>query len=111
MSSPHRSLGKKLLWGIGAPALVVAVCGVFFFWRQADKAVDTSTREQAAALAEVISTTFALTDGQGAEGHEHRAVTEVLRSDWKVLRFLSGLRILSPDGKVRWSRNVEEKGK
>ncbi|MFZ5471293.1 MAG: diguanylate cyclase [Myxococcota bacterium] len=108
------SVGRKLLWGIALPAVLVAVGGVVFFWRQAERAVSEATRDEAVALAELLSTTFTLTDRKSAEdapASVHRSVTEAMRSDWKMFRYVSGLRIVDRRGVVRWSRRVEEEGK
>ncbi|MHB8873924.1 MAG: GGDEF domain-containing protein [Myxococcaceae bacterium] len=117
MARGLNSVGKKLLWGIALPALVVAVAGVTFYWRQVDRAVRDSTRDEAAALAELISTTFnltaqtAATPGASRPSPVHRSVTEAFRSDWKMFRHVSHLRVLDGQGIVRWSRKVEEEGK
>jgi diguanylate cyclase (GGDEF)-like protein len=115
MAFRPRTIGSKLLWAIGVPAILTALAGVGFFWREADHAVERATRDEAVALAELISTTFALTDRPrtGGEGlrSAHRSATEAIRADWKMLRYVRDLRILDPSGLVRWSRRVEEEGR
>ena len=111
------SVGKKLLFGIALPAAVIAVAGVGLYWRQMDQAARESTRDEAVTLAELMSSTFALTDptapGSGAEhpAAVHRAVNEAFRSDWKLFRHVSNLRVLDSHGTVHWSRDAQEEGK
>ncbi len=109
------SLKKKLLFSIGLPALLVSVAGVGFFYRRADAALQQSTQDQAVALAELLTTTFALADNtkmdDGRSPTIHRSVTEAVRSDWKMFRYVESLRILDATGTVKWSRRVEEEGK
>lgn len=108
------SVGKKLFWGIAVPALVVAVAGVAFYWRKADRAVHQASREEAIALAELVSITFTLTEqtnGETAIRGTHRAVEEVVRSQVRKLAYVKDLRIIDRAGTVRWSRQVEEEDK
>ncbi len=117
MALGANTVGKKLFWAIALPALLVAMAGVVFFWSQTDRAVRASTQDEADALAELISTTFTLTGSSGPgkdderSGAAHRSVTEVVRSHWKMFRYVSDLRILDRRGVVRWSRRIEEEGK
>lgn len=117
------TVGKKLLWGIGLPALILAVTGVVYFWRQADRAVRESLREEAVALSELITTSFAA--GAGAPERDragndrlqpqsavvHQAVVESIRGNPKILRHVSELRVVDRQGVVRWSKRIEEEGR
>ncbi|MBI3185771.1 MAG: diguanylate cyclase [Myxococcales bacterium] len=108
------SVGKKLFWGIAVPALAVAVAGVGVYWRKADLAVRDAMREEASALAELVSITFTLTEHKNPETAirgVHRAVQEAVRADARKLRYVKDLRIIDRHGVVRWSRRVEEEGK
>ncbi len=105
-----------MFWAIGLPGLIVALVGVGFFWRQADQAVTRSSHEEAVALADLLSTTFALTATERPSelanpGSPHRAVTEVLRSDWRMFQHVRSLRVIGTDETVRWSRDTREEGK
>ncbi|MGA9525442.1 MAG: diguanylate cyclase [Myxococcaceae bacterium] len=104
-----------MFWAIGVPGLLVALVGVGLFWKQADEAVTESSHEESLALADLISTTFSLTAGDRSPEvadapSPHRAVTEAFRSDWRMFQHVQSLRIIGADGKVRWSRRVEEEG-
>jgi diguanylate cyclase (GGDEF)-like protein len=110
MAPRLRSIGSKLLWAIGVPGLLVALGGVTYFWRQADEAVITNSRQEAVALSELIATTFELTGAGATEDTSHGAVTEALRSDWRMLAQLRELRVVGTDGTIRWSRNPAEVG-
>lgn len=105
------TIGKKLLWAIGVPALIVSVAGVSFFWREASRAVETSLREEADAVAELVASSFTLAHtGSGPAEDTHRSVTQVFRSDWPLFQYVQDMRVLDRTGKVRWSRRIEEEG-
>ncbi len=96
------------------PGFLVAVAGVGYFWREADRAVREAAQDEAIALAEIISTTFTLTDhleGAPRPASAHRAVHAAVRADASKFRYLKELRVLDRAGVVRWSRRVEEEGK
>ncbi|NMO22559.1 diguanylate cyclase [Pyxidicoccus fallax] len=102
------TVGRKLLWSIGLPGLVVALLGVGHFWREARVAVQDATQVESLALAEFVASTFALPSAPGARSHE--AVAEVLRSDTRMFRSVADVRVLTPDGRIRWSRQPDEVG-
>ncbi|MFY2561628.1 diguanylate cyclase [Corallococcus terminator] len=102
------TVGRKLLWSIALPGLVVTLLGVGHFWREARVAVQDATQVESLALAEFVASTFLLPQGPGA--HAHGAVTEVLHSDTRLFRSVADVRVLTPDGRVRWSRAPSEIG-
>jgi len=103
------TVGRKLLWSIGLPGLVVALLGVSHFWRESRVAVQDATQVESLALAEFVASTFALPQGPRARAHE--AVAEVLRSDTRLFRSVKDVRVLTPDGRIRWSRQPDEVGR
>lgn len=102
------TVGRKLLWSIALPGLVVTLLGVGHFWREARVAVQDATQVESLALAEFVASTFLLPQGPGS--HAHGAVTEVLHSDTRLFRSVADVRVLTPDGRVRWSRAPSEIG-
>jgi diguanylate cyclase (GGDEF)-like protein len=105
----HRNIGQKLLLAIGLPALVVAIAGVVTLWLRADGAVRQSTRDEATAMADLVSNAFTLAETGGSDAH--RSVTVMMRSQWKTFAHADRLRILDVHGVVRWSREAEEQGR
>ena len=103
------TVGRKLLWSIGLPGLVVALLGVGHFWRESRVAVQDATQVESLALAEFVASTFALPQGPRPRAHE--AVAEVLRSDTRLFRSVKDVRVLTPDGRIRWSRQPDEVGR
>jgi diguanylate cyclase (GGDEF)-like protein len=104
---PH-TVGRKLLWSIALPGLIVALLGAGYFWRETRRAVQDAAHREALALTEFIASTFTLT--QSDRAHPHSAVAEVLGSDTRLLRSVAELRVLTPDGRIRWSRQRGEEG-
>jgi diguanylate cyclase (GGDEF)-like protein len=104
---PH-TVGRKLLWSIALPGLIVAMLGAGYFWRETRRAVQEAAHREALALAEFVASTFALP--QADRAHPHSAVAEVLTSDTRLLRPVEELRVLTPDGRIRWSRQPGEEG-
>ncbi|MCP3142507.1 GGDEF domain-containing protein [Pyxidicoccus xibeiensis] len=102
------TVGRKLLLSIALPGLVVALLGVGHFWREARVAVQDATQVESLALAEFVASTFALP--QLPDTPPHEAVTEMLRSDTRLFRSVEDVRVLTPDGRIRWSRRPEEVG-
>ncbi|MBU8900468.1 diguanylate cyclase [Corallococcus sp. H22C18031201] len=102
------TIGRKLLWSIALPGLVVALVGVAHFGREARQAVREGTHLEALALAEFVASTFTLPQAPGAP--PHGAVAEVLASDARLFRSVEDLRVLTPDGRIRWSRRAGEQG-
>lgn len=113
MSLRLRSIGSKLFWAIGVPGLIVAIAGVWLFWREADTAVTDTSRTEALSVGELVASSFSLGTRQGEEAAHlaHQPVTELVRSDWRLFQHLRTLRVVDGNGVVRWSRNVEEEGK
>ena len=63
------TIGKKLFWSIGVPALLVTVGGMGHLWRQAQEAVHDTTRREALMLAEVVVTAYSVKEPPGAAAH------------------------------------------
>jgi diguanylate cyclase (GGDEF)-like protein len=96
------------------PTLAVALVGTAVVWRQTDVAVRERTRLEAVGLAEFVATNFGAVeevDPHSPARVAHRAVTNTIRSNWTALNFLGELRIIGRDGRVRWSRTIEEEDK
>lgn len=104
------TVGRKLLWSIALPGLVVALVGMGHFWREARVAVQDATQVESLALAEFVASTFTLPQAPGAS-RAHEAVAEVLRSDTRLFRSVEDARVLTPDGRIRWSRQPDEVGR
>ncbi|NVJ19295.1 diguanylate cyclase [Myxococcus sp. AM010] len=102
------TVGRKLLWSIALPGLLVALLGVGHFWREARVAVQDATQVESLALAEFVASTFTLPQARGAPAHG--AVTEVMRSDTRLFRSVEDVRVLTPDGRILWSRRTGEEG-
>ncbi|MFP2913590.1 diguanylate cyclase, partial [Pyxidicoccus sp. 3LFB2] len=100
------TVGRKLLWSIGLPGLLVALLGVGHFWRESRVAVQDATQVESLALAEFVASTFSLPQAPRARAHE--AVAEVLQSDTRLFRSVEDVRVLTPDGRIRWSRQPDE---
>jgi len=105
--APH-TVGRKLLWSIALPALIIALLGAGYFWRETRRAVQDAAHREALALAEFIASTFTLP--QADRAHPHSAVAEVLASDTRLLRSVADLRVMTPQGTIRWSRKRGEEG-
>jgi len=99
-----------LFVGVGVPALLVALAGVWLSWHRATAAIHGATQREAATLAEMIAGNFNLATPGKTAREAHRAVREAVHSDSLLLRDVDGLRVLGPDGKVLWSRRVEDEG-
>ncbi len=96
------------------PALVLALLGTIGAWRQTDRAVREKTRTDALGLAEFVATSFGAVEDTHpgtAPRVAHRAVTNAVRSNWSALKLVTDLRIVGRDGKVKWSRRIEEEDK
>lgn len=112
-----RSIGTKLLLTVLIPAVALATLGTLAAWRSTDLAVREKSRADAVGLAEFVATSFAAlgsaedTAPGAAPRVAHRAVTNAVRSDWSALKRVTGLRIIGRDGKVKWSRKIEEEDK
>lgn len=102
-----------MFWAIGVPGLLIAVVGVGLFWKQADGAVTDASRNEAMAVAELVSSTFSLArkDSSGGPGTlAHRAVAETIRSELRIFQHVRSLRVIDHQGVIRWSHRVEEEG-
>ncbi|MBZ4333689.1 diguanylate cyclase [Corallococcus interemptor] len=108
MALGSETIGRKLLWSIALPGLVVALLGVGHFSREARQAVREGTHLEALALAEAVASTFTLPQAPGAA--PHGAVADVLASDTRLFRSVEDVRVLTPDGRIRWSRRPAEQG-
>ncbi|MDY7224796.1 GGDEF domain-containing protein [Hyalangium rubrum] len=104
---PH-TVGRKLLWSIALPGLIIALLGAGYFFREMRRAVQDAAHREALALAEFVASTFTLP--QADRAHPHGAVAEVLAQDSRLLRSVAELRVLTPDGRIRWSRRRGEEG-
>jgi diguanylate cyclase (GGDEF)-like protein len=109
-----RTIGTRLLLAVSVPALVLALLGTTAAWRSTDRAVREKTRNDAVGLAEFVATSFSAVE-ETAPGVSprvaHRAVTNAVRSNWSALKLVTDLRIIGRDGKVKWSRKIEEEDK
>jgi len=109
------SIGKKLLLLVGLPAFTAALLGTGAFWRRADRAVEQATRDNAGALADFVAASFTVIERDpavtGDRYRAHRAVTTALRSSWTRFDIARDVRVLGPDGVVRWSLQLDEEGK
>lgn len=92
------------------PALLVALAGVWLSWHRANAAILGATSREANTLAEMIAGNFNLGVPGPTAAQAHRAVREAVHSNSQLLADVDGLRILGTDGKVLWSRRVEEEG-
>lgn len=109
-----RTIGARLLLAVSVPALVLALLGTVTAWRRTDHAVREKTRNDAVGLAEFVATSFGAveeTPPGTAPRVAHRAVTNAVRSNWSALKLVTDLRIVGRDGKVKWSRRIEEEDK
>ena len=104
---PH-TVGRKLLWSIALPGLIVALLGAWYFWHETRRSVQEAAHREALALAELVASTFSLP--QADRAHPHSAVAEVLASDTRLLRSVAELRVVTLDGRIRWSRKPSEEG-
>ncbi|HSP80608.1 MAG TPA: diguanylate cyclase [Myxococcaceae bacterium] len=102
------TVGRKLLWSIALPGLLVALLGVGYFWRGAQSAAKEATHDEALVLAEFIGATFQMPAPQGTAPHS--PVEQLLRADTRLLRAATELHVLAPDGHIRWSLRPEEEG-
>ncbi len=112
--SSLRTIGTRLLLAVSVPALVLATLGTVAAWRQTDRAVREKTRNDALGLAEFVATSFGAveeTPPGTAPRVAHRAVTNAVRSNWSALKLVTDLRIVGRDGKVKWSRRIEDEDK
>lgn len=114
LEEPLRNISTRLLVAVSIPALVLALLGTIATWRQTDRAVRQKTRTDALGLAEFVAASF----GTGEETLPdtsprvaHRAVTNAVRSNWSALKLVGDMRIIGRDGRVKWSRRIEEEDK
>ncbi len=112
---PTTSVGRKLALWVGVPALVAALLAVVVTWNRAERTVRRNTAEEAAALADLVATSFTLIDpafhGRTPSGAiAHRQVAAVMRADFKVLSHVRDLRVVDRAGTIRYSRTVGEQG-
>lgn len=112
---PTTSVGRKLALWIGVPALVAALVAVLVTWSYAERSVRRNTAEEAAALADLVATSFTLIDpafhGRTPSGAvAHRQVRAVMRAEFKILAHVRHLRVLDRDGTIRYSRTPSEVG-
>lgn len=96
------------MWSIALPGLIVALLGLAYSWKETRQAVRDTTHREALALAEFVAMAFALPQADGAPPHD--ALTGVLGSDTRLFRPVRELRVVTPDGRIRWSRQREEEG-
>ncbi|MFT3707929.1 MAG: diguanylate cyclase [Archangium sp.] len=109
-----RTIGTRLLLAVSVPALILATLGTIAAWRSTDRAVREKSRNDAVGLAEFVANSFAaVEESQPGTGPRvaHRAVTNAVRSNWSALKLVTDLRIIGRDGKVKWSRKIEEEDK
>ena len=78
------TVGRKLLWSIALPGLIVALLGVGYFWRETRLAVRDTPHREALALAEFVASSFALPQAEGTP--PHGALVEVMGSDTRLFR-------------------------
>ena len=94
--------------------MLLATFGTAGAWRATDHAVREKTRDDALGLASFVATTFGVVEDAkpGTDARlAHRAVTNAVRSDWSALQLVTELRIIGRDGRVKWSRAIEEEDK
>ncbi|MFZ5445018.1 MAG: diguanylate cyclase [Myxococcota bacterium] len=103
-----------MLLAVSVPALVLALGGTVAAWRETDHAVREKSRADALGLAEFVATSFGAVE-ETPPGTPprvaHRAVTNAVRSNWSALKLVTELRIIGRDGRVKWSRHIEEEDK
>ncbi len=108
MAPAFNTIGRKLLWSVALPGLLVAVLGVGYFWREARLAAREATHDEALALTELVAATFRLPGP--AKGPAHTPVAELLKSDSRLLRSAQELHVVGHDGRIRWSLQPGEVG-
>ncbi len=108
MNLGSHTIGRKLLWSIALPGFLVALLGAGYFWRETQQALEETSQHEAQALAEFVTSTFTLP--QADREHPHGAVPEVITSNTLLLRSVQELRVLTPTGQIRWSRQRAEEG-
>ncbi|EAU61993.1 diguanylate cyclase [Stigmatella aurantiaca] len=108
MALGSHTIGRKLLWSIAMPGFLVALLGAGYFWHETQQALQETSRDEALALAQFVTSTFTLP--QADREHPHGAVSEVISSNTLLLRSVKELRILAPTGQIRWSRERGEEG-
>ncbi|MFO0600073.1 MAG: diguanylate cyclase [Myxococcaceae bacterium] len=109
-----RTIGTRLLLAVLVPAVVLAASGTIAAWQQTDRAVREKSRTDAIGLAEFVANSFAAVEDTPpgtAPRVAHRAVTNAVRSNWSALKLITDLRVVGRDGKVKWSRRIEEEDK
>jgi diguanylate cyclase (GGDEF)-like protein len=102
------TVGRKLLWSVALPGLLAALLGAGYFWREARLAIGEATHDEALVLADFFGATFQMSAPEGTGPHS--PVEHLLSLDTHLLRSATELRVLSPDGRIRWSRHPEEVG-
>ena len=83
---------RLVVVGVGVPALLVALMGVWLSWHRATAAIHGATQREAVTLAEMIAGNFNLATPGKTAGEAHRAVREAVHSDSLLLRDVDGLR-------------------
>jgi diguanylate cyclase (GGDEF)-like protein len=97
------------------PVLAAALVGVNAARRRAQELLQRNATEEAAALGDLIATSFTYTDpGDSLEpappATAHRLVAAGMKADFNLLENVSDLRVIDGQGVIRWSRRVEEQG-
>ncbi|MGC4114655.1 MAG: diguanylate cyclase [Myxococcales bacterium] len=110
-----KTVGRKIALAIGLPLLVALLAAVEISYGRAQEVIRRNAVEEAAALADLVATSFTLLETVPAAKPAPPAVVHVqataaMKADFRLYDDVSVLRVIDRDGRIRWSRRIEEVG-
>ena len=110
-----KTLGRKITLAIALPLMVALFLAVELSYRRAQEVVRQNAAEEAAAIADLVATSFTLVDSSltarpAAPTLVHRQVVAAMQADFRIWDDVAQLRVVDYSGVVRWSRRIEEVG-
>ena len=115
LGMPFKSIGWKIALAIGLPLAVALLVGVEISYQRGNDVIRQNAAQEAAALADLVAESFTLVDSTlaarpGPPALVHRQVAAAIGADFKIYDDVTTLRVIGADGKVRWSRRIEDVG-
>ncbi|MBI5542373.1 MAG: diguanylate cyclase [Deltaproteobacteria bacterium] len=112
---PLKTVGRKIALAIGLPLVLGLLLVVEVSYRRAQDVVRQNAAEEAAALADLLATSFTLVDPAylarpAPPVVAHRQVAAALQADFRIWDDVEVLRVVDREGVVRWSRRIEDLG-
>ncbi|HEY3451916.1 MAG TPA: diguanylate cyclase [Myxococcales bacterium] len=111
----YKTVGRKIALAIGLPLVVALLAAVEISYGRAQEVIRRNAVEEAAALADLVATSFTLLETAPASKPTPPAVVHiqaaaVMKADFRLYDDVSVLRVIDREGRIRWSRRIEEVG-